>query len=366
MTQPELPTTATVHPPLTIIDPPPPPKPLEGAQSEERPPGDGNSAGASVDKPKESATTSAPAPTTTQAPVATAPVGVVVPPKELPFEAENATQATRLARMLIGSKLLSDGIQNESDISYLIMWGRQWNLPTIACLQVHIIKGKPTLPAAHIVGIIKNSPLCFEFECVETSARAAKWVTRRIGRDGMPGRELSLTYTIEEAEQMGLVGKGRTEERAGRNQWHTQPNVMLRWRAATALARLVYPDLLLGLHSTEEMIDALDIGGASVETIQVTHAELRDAKRGSPIDLSEADGQNQLPESTDTTPPEMRQAFNRPPAERQSEPVRRGGTSSRVAEKAAAARQQGASDPKACTHCLVPVIRPGLCDACKS
>lgn len=359
MTQPELPTTATVHPPLTIIDPPPPPpKPPEGAQSDERPPGDGN---APVDKPKEQV--AVPAPAASPAPPATtAQTGIVVPPKELPFEAENATQATRLARMLIGSKLLSDGIQNESDISYLIMWGRQWNLPTIACLQVHIIKGKPTLPAAHIVGIIKNSPLCFEFECVETSARAAKWVTRRNGRDGMPGRELSLAYTIEEAEQMGLVGKGRTEERAGRNQWHTQPNVMLRWRAATALARLVYPDLLLGLHSTEEMIDALDIGGASVETIQVTHSELREAKRNSPIDLSEAaDGQHQLPESTDNTPPEMRQAFTRPPAERQPEPVRRGGTSSRVAEKAAAAR-----GPLFCPACQGPVAKPGLCDPCKN
>lgn len=57
-----------------------------------------------------------------------------------------------------------------------------------------------------------------------------------------------MEYTIAEAKQAGLMGKG--------GNWDARPKTMLRHRCATELARAVYPDIVAGLYSTEEMQDA--------------------------------------------------------------------------------------------------------------
>jgi hypothetical protein len=57
-------------------------------------------------------------------------------------------------------------------------------------------------------------------------------------------KEVSRKFTIQDAEKMGLTSK---------DNWKKQPAVMLQWRACAQLIRQVYPDLINGLHATEEI-----------------------------------------------------------------------------------------------------------------
>lgn len=356
MTQPELPTTATVHPPLTIIDPPPPPpKPPESAQSEERPPADPDappltdSPNAPPEQPKSESRADAPREQG---------AGKSLPPPVLGFEPENFDQMWRHARWLATTQFVAKVVQGKpQDVMYMLMFGKARGLTLMQSAQLYVIDGKVTMPAETMLSLILSSPHCKYMRPTKSTLDVAEWMTLRRGDDQVP---VTMDYSIDEARVMGLLDKGKDEWAKANNQWRRQPRNMLRWRALTTLGRLVYPDVIGGFYEHSEVMDIVEMKGGNAEIVPLTKSTVDNAKDGTPqaIDLT-------LPETTDTTPPEMREAF-RPPAERQPEPVRRGGTSSRVAEKAAAARQQGAADPKACTHCGVPVSRPGLCDACKS
>ena len=64
---------------------------------------------------------------------------------------------------------------------------------------------------------------------------------------------ISLSYTIDQAEQAGLLKPTRSGKPSN---WQKMPRQMLRARAKSELARLVYPDLLAGLYTPDELRDA--------------------------------------------------------------------------------------------------------------
>jgi hypothetical protein len=133
----------------------------------------------------------------------------------------------------------------------MILKGRTMGIDAVTSLTAfHLIEGRLCLTAQTIVALIKSNRLCSFFECLETSASVATWETQRVG----DRRPMKLTWTIEDAQLAGLVREPAQGKKPG--PWITQPRTMLRWRAATELARIVYPDLLSGIYSTEEMRDA--------------------------------------------------------------------------------------------------------------
>jgi hypothetical protein len=105
--------------------------------------------------------------------------------------------------------------------------------------RVHVIEGRPTLAAETMAALVRRSPLCEQWQMVESSARVATFQTRRRGDDA-PTR---MSYTIEEAQAAGLTV---------RVPWKAHTAAMLRARCISALARVVYPDLVGGLYDTDE------------------------------------------------------------------------------------------------------------------
>jgi 5'-3' exonuclease len=159
------------------------------------------------------------------------------------LEPRTPGQAWGVANALYKSRLFGD-FPNPEAILAIVMTGRSLGMDTVASLRgFHLIKGKPSMSAQLIVGIVKRSPMCEYFRLVETTDKHAIWETKR--RD--EPSPTSMTYTIEDAARAGLVGN---------DQWKKRPRTMLQWRAGTELARAVYPDLVAGLYSVEEMEDA--------------------------------------------------------------------------------------------------------------
>lgn len=160
-----------------------------------------------------------------------------------PFEPQNLDQAERLATTLAKSALLPDGLKGRpSDVLVTIITGHELGLsPMQAVRGLHVIKGKAVMSADLAVALVKRHPDCVRFRLVHSDDKRAEYETER-RNEGVT----KMAFTIEQARQAGLGG----------DNWRKYPAAMLRARAASALARAVYPDLMLGvLEEGEEISD---------------------------------------------------------------------------------------------------------------
>ena len=145
------------------------------------------------------------------------------------------------------SALAPDALRNRpQDALIVLMAGRELGFAPMQSLRMlSVIKGKVTLSADATVALVRKSGECVEWRCVETTPTRATYTTRRKG-DTEP---TVLTWTIEQAQRAGLTG--------GQG-WRSYPEAMLRARCASALARIVYPDLVAGIYDPDELATPLD------------------------------------------------------------------------------------------------------------
>jgi 5'-3' exonuclease len=164
------------------------------------------------------------------------------------LEPQTIKGAYWLAERLNNSRLFAGAFSTPDQMFAAILLARSHGVETMKVLMpgmVHNIKGKLTMSAQMIVGLVLRSGKAEYFECVESTAARAVYVTKRRG-----GRnEMRLEFTIEEARAAGYLAKQDSA-------WQKTPETMLRHRCETELARMAYPDVVGGLYSPEEMIDA--------------------------------------------------------------------------------------------------------------
>jgi hypothetical protein len=161
-----------------------------------------------------------------------------------PFNAELALKD--MARTLAQSSLIPDALRGKpADIWIVLMTGRELGLQPMRALQcIDVVKGKPVLSAELIVGIVKASPLCEYFDLIKSDGTVALYKTKRTDSPN----EVELGFTIQEAEQAGLLKK---------DNWRGYAASMLRARAKKYLAREVYPEVVMGLAIEDEVPEIL-------------------------------------------------------------------------------------------------------------
>ena len=174
-------------------------------------------------------------------------VSAVEPPPdewERGLEPRCMADAVRLAQRMHDSRMFS-GYGLAQAVLSTILLGRELGMPAMASLRsVHLIKGKHCLSADLMVALVLRSGKADYFRMIESTEALSTFETQRKG-DPEP---TSITYTIEQATQADLVKPN--------GNWMKHRPQMLRARAKSELARLVYPDLLAGLYTPEELRDA--------------------------------------------------------------------------------------------------------------
>lgn len=161
----------------------------------------------------------------------------------LALEPQSQEAAWKLAGAFANSRLFG-GFQNREALFAAIMLGRTLGVPAATIVRsVHVIEGKLSLSAQFIVGLVIKSGKADYFKCVERSPKKAVWKTHRHG-DPDP-QPVMVTWTIEDAETAGLTRKG--------GNWQRYPAQMLSHRASSDLARMVYPDVVGGLYTPDEL-----------------------------------------------------------------------------------------------------------------
>jgi len=143
---------------------------------------------------------------------------------------------------------------------------------------IHVINGKPVISSDALVAAVRNSGKCASWRVVESTAEKCTITTKRQGEDEYE----TDTFTIEDAKRAGLDRK---------DVWRAYPKDMLRHRCAAALARRVYPDVVLGMYDPSEFGEAQEPQPVSVEVVKSSKRALTDEEkrdRAAPI-LAEYD-----------------------------------------------------------------------------
>lgn len=149
-----------------------------------------------------------------------------------------------IAERIAKSNLLPEALRGKvPEVLMQIMAGQELGLYSMASLRsFHIIQGKPVMGADAMVAVVLGSGKAEYFRRVgEGSDKSVTYATKRRG-----GEEQRCTWTIE----MAKVGALHTKDN-----WRTFPRAMLASRAKSELARDVYPDVLAGCYTVDEVRD---------------------------------------------------------------------------------------------------------------
>lgn len=158
----------------------------------------------------------------------------------------------RLAEKLFRAGAFGPDVRSADAAFAILLTGWELGLPpSVAARSIALVKGRVSLSAATTVALcLRHREVCEYFSLVDSSEKAATYTTQRKGSP----KPTMLTYTIAQAQRAGLVRQGT---------WTAHPEAMLRARAAAALARDVYPDLVAGCYDPDE---AAEIAGDVART----------------------------------------------------------------------------------------------------
>ena len=155
----------------------------------------------------------------------------------------------------------------------------------------YMLKGKPSLNADAMAGIVRRSGVC---RFMVITSWDNDHCTYQCARHDEPEQIVhTFTYTIEMAKAQGLT--------RNRN-WQQMPMQMLRARALTLMLRAVYPDAVSGIYSPDELADNMsDI--SDDERAQISADSLGEK-------ISAAPRAQRAPRSQPPRPPQPQQAPN--------------------------------------------------------
>jgi len=176
---------------------------------------------------------------------------------ERQLDPRSMMQARQLSKDLYDARMFG-AYGNPQAVLSTVMLGREMGLPAMASLRsIHVIEGKHSLAAALMAAIVLKSGLAEYFELVgEPTETAVTFETHRKGARN----PVKLTHTIEMARQAWNKGKTEAEREASwkASGWGRNPTDMLVARCQARLARYVYPDLLAGMYTPEELAEVRD------------------------------------------------------------------------------------------------------------
>ena len=178
----------------------------------------------------------------------------------------------RMAMAVAKSQLF--GIKsNDQALALMLIAQAEGRHPAIAARDYHIVQGRPTLKADAMLARFQEAGGRVEWH-VYTNERCEATFSHPAGGS------LRMGWTLADAKQAGLTGKP--------GPWQQFPRAMLRARLISEGIRTVYPGVVCGTYTPEEVADFEPATnptpmGAAVVVVEPDTASLqavRDAARG--------------------------------------------------------------------------------------
>lgn len=174
---------------------------------------------------------------------------LIVKEKNLFSSADLFNHAQRVAGMLSKSDLtpkqFKDNVAN--CLIALEMANRIGASPLMVMQNLYIVHGKPAWSSTFLIATVngcgKFSPLRYEEDAVD-GGRTRAWAIDKSNNEKIYGVWVSMKMAKEE----GWLDKAGSK-------WKTMPELMRRYRASAFFARQFAPELSMGIHTQEEVID---------------------------------------------------------------------------------------------------------------
>ncbi|UQN06796.1 hypothetical protein [Deinococcus sp. QL22] len=171
--------------------------------------------------------------------------------------AAQAMQLLDFGNMLMKSGLLGQNVKSPEAAVAIMVKGMELGLPAMAALNgITVIQGKPTVSPQLMLSLINRSGQLEDLQ-IATGTDGATVTMKRKGRSAFTAK-----FGPNEAEAMQLNNK---------DNYKKQAPVMYQWRAVAACARVVFPDVIDGLYTPEEMgaeVQVDEDGAMTVTAIQ--------------------------------------------------------------------------------------------------
>lgn len=205
-----------------------------------------------------------PEPTTAEALIDDRPVtGLVLAPERpqiaLPSDDE-WVRFSHMANVLADSGILNRALNGRPKAVMAVMLkGRELGLPPMEALNsIYIIEGTPSLSSELMLGLIRTRGHRIWYEATGEDGVATICGQRRYPDGTLDPVIERITWTLDMARTANLLGK---------DNWKHYPAAMLRARAASALARMSYGEVLMGAVYTPEELGAGVNARGEVETL---------------------------------------------------------------------------------------------------
>lgn len=166
------------------------------------------------------------------------------------FRPKNLAGLWRLGQMYSRSTLVPDHYKNKPDDCAIgVQMALRCGVDVLTFLQSsYIVHGKPGIEAKLAIAMINSSGqikgrIRWKFE---GEGKTRKCTATAI--DALSGQTLEQTVTWAMAEAEGWTKKNGSK-------WLTIPDLMFQYRSAMWLARTNFPDVLMGMHTVDELED---------------------------------------------------------------------------------------------------------------
>jgi hypothetical protein len=164
---------------------------------------------------------------------------MAVPDNRLPAAAEvSFQQMERMANTVAKSGMF--GMKTPDQALTLMALAQAEGIhPMTAVRDFHIIEGRPALKADTMLARFQQAGGRVEWLTLTDKKAEAKF-------SHASGGTITIDWTIERAQAAGL---------AGRNVWKSYPRAMLRARLISEAIRTVFPSVIAGVYTPEEILD---------------------------------------------------------------------------------------------------------------
>ena len=164
---------------------------------------------------------------------------------------ESFELAQRMAKAIATSSLVPKDYQNNIPNCMVAMeYANRIGMSVLAVMQnLHIIHGRPAPSSTFLIGALnacgRFSPINYRMTGTENTDSCG-CIAYAYDKNGnlMEGPEVTMAM----AKAEGWATKPGSK-------WKTMPGLMLRYRSAAFFARLFAPEVVLGMHTAEEVSD---------------------------------------------------------------------------------------------------------------
>ena len=181
----------------------------------------------------------------------TLPAQIEKVPAQSSFAIESFEHAQRVAKMLASSDMVPPQFKGNiaNTMIALEVANRCGASPFMVMQNMYIVYGKPSWSSSFIIAALNSckrfSPLRFELTGKGMEMECYAWAYETATREKIAGPTVSMAMAKNE---------GWLERKDSK--WKTMPELMIRYRAAAFFGRLFAPEILMGMHSQDEIIDA--------------------------------------------------------------------------------------------------------------